>query len=156
MRHLYLDAKSRSSEVSGRIAGRVAVMSTESVACCNCNFDQNAPRGVAMSAASEVCHHCNNQGHYKRNCPELLFKNKGKRETTKKHLGGKARSGCGVGQTWCSRQNTMTHSDSECYAQGAPRPQQDSAYTASSTQCSHPSPDEDAKKSELNFGQDFA
>ena len=42
-----------------------------------------------MSAASEVCHHCNKQGHYKRNCPELQIKNKGKRETTKKTLRGK-------------------------------------------------------------------
>ena len=93
-----------------------------------------------MSAASEVCHHCNKQGHYKRNCPELQIKNKGKRETTKKHSGVKAASGGGAGQTWCSHYNTPTHSDSECYAQGAPRPQQDSAYTSCSTQCSHPSP----------------
>ena len=116
MRHLYIDAKSRSSEVSGRITGRGAVMSTESVACCNCNCDQHAPRSVAISAASEVCHHCNNQGRYKRNRSEPLVKNKGKWETTKKHSGGRAGSGGGAGQTWCSHHNTTTHSDSECYA----------------------------------------
>ena len=108
-----------------------------------------------MSAASEVCHHCSKQGHYKRNCLELLIKNKGICETTKKHSGGKDGSGGAAGQTWCSHHNTTTHSGSECYAQGGPRPQQDSAYTTCSTQCSHHSPDGDAKKSELNFGHDF-
>ena len=58
MRHLYLD-KSRSSETSGRIAGRGAMMSAEYVPCCNWNCDQHARRGVAMSAGSEVCHRCN-------------------------------------------------------------------------------------------------
>ena len=155
MQRLYLDAQSRSNETSGSIAGPGATMSAEYVACCNCNCDQHAPRDVAMSAASEVCHQCNKQGHYKRNCLELLLKNKGKRETTKKHPGGKGGSGGGAGQTWCSHQNTTTHCDSECYAQGALRPQPDSAYTTCSTQCNHPSPDGDAETLELNFGHDL-
>ena len=70
--------------------------------------------------------------------------------------GGKGGSKGGAGQTWCSFHNTTTHSDSECYAQGAPRPQQGSAYTACTTHRSNPlPPDEDIKKSELSFGNDF-
>ena len=93
--------------------------------------------------------------HYKRTCPGLLLKSKGKWETTENYSGGKAGSGGGAGQTWCSHHNTTTHSDFECYAQGAPCPQQRSPYTACSTHCSHPSPDGDTKKLELNFGRDL-
>lgn len=50
MYHLYLNAKSYRNECSRRIAGRDAVMSTDSVACCNDNHDQDASRIVPMAA----------------------------------------------------------------------------------------------------------
>lgn len=129
----------RRSESSGRIARRGAAISTKSVACCNPNCDQHAPRGVTKSAESDVCHNCNKQGHYTRDCPDLA-NGKGKREGTKKHSEGNVGSGGGAGQTWFSYHNTTAHSDIECCAQGAPRPQQGSAYTACSTQWSDPLP----------------
>lgn len=50
IRHLYVDAKSRRNESSGRMTGRDYLVSTESVACCNYNRDQHASRGI-----SNVC-----------------------------------------------------------------------------------------------------
>lgn len=70
-------------------------MSTESVACYNCNRDQHAPCGVVTPAESVVCHYCNKQEHYKRSCPGLT-KIQGKHCRTKKHSEGKARSGGGA------------------------------------------------------------
>lgn len=65
-----------------------------------------------MSEELEVCHHRNKQEHYKRNCPELLIKSKGKPEKNKKHSGGKDESGRGTGQRWFSHHTTTMHSES--------------------------------------------
>lgn len=130
-------------------------MSTYSITCCNRNCDQHAPLGVTMYAESYVCHHCNKQGHYKGNCPELA-NGKGKLERNEKHFGGQGGAGGGSRQTWCSFHNTTTRSDSECYTQGAPRRQQGSTCIFWSTQRNSPHlPDGDGKTSELNFGDDF-
>lgn len=112
-RYLCRDARPCRCGPIGIITGRSAVMSKYDAACYNCNCDQHAPQGVAMSTESEVCHHCNKQGNCKPNGPELT-NNKGKREKTKKHSGRTTGSGGGAGQTRCSYHNATTHSDSEC------------------------------------------
>lgn len=97
-----------------------------------------------MSVESDVCHHCNKQWHYKRDCLELV-NGKGKRERTNKHSGGSGGSGSGAGQSRCSFDNTKTHSDVEWI----PRPHQGRAYITCSTQYINPlPPDGDSKISE--------
>lgn len=99
----------------------------------------------------KFCHHCNKRMCHKRNCPKLGNGNS-KLERIREHPGGKAGSRGGAGRTWCSFHNTKTHSDYECYTQGALRPQQGGAYAALYTQLSHPPLDGDDNVSELTFG----
>ena len=106
--HLHLDAKSPGSEASGRIAGHGDVMSTESVACFNCNCDRHAPRGFTMSAASEVCHHCNKQGHFERNCPELINQEQGQAAEIPRNTPGK---GWIWRRRWADVALTLQHDD---------------------------------------------
>lgn len=89
-----------------------------------------AGRVFAMTTAvSEVvCHGCNETGHIRRNCPRLNLK--GKKKT--KPAGARK---------WCSFHYTTTHSDEECYQQGAKR-REEGAKSASKafsacTQCAH-------------------
>ena len=85
-----------------------------------------AGRGFAMTTAvSEVvCHGCNETGHIRRNCPR--FKPKGKKKTKPD------------GATkWCSIHNTTTHSDQECYKQGAKRPEETKEASKAFSACPH-------------------
>ena len=153
MRNLYLDAKPRSSGVSGRIAGRGALISTESVACCNCSYDQHAPRGVAMSAASEVCHHRNNQGYYKRNYPEL--QEEGQAGDDQETLRGK-------GWIWRRRRADVVLATQHDHAlllrmlrtRGA-APTAGQRLRSFLHAVQSPFPDGGARKLAVNFGQDF-
>ncbi|CAM9388721.1 unnamed protein product, partial [Sphacelaria rigidula] len=83
-------------------------------------------RGFAMTTAvSEVvCHDCNKTGHIRRNCPRC--KPKGKKKTKP------------AGATkWCAIHNTTTHSDEECYKQGAKRPEETKEASEAFSACSH-------------------
>ena len=68
-----------------------------------------ASRGFAMTTAASdfYFHWCKESGHIKKNCPK--FRNK-----KKERPAGAAK--------WCSKHNSTTHSDEECYQQGAKRP----------------------------------
>ena len=70
-----------------------------------------AGRGFAMAttASDIICHGCYEPGHIRRNCPKI--KNRAKKKTKP------------AGATkWCSKHNTTSHSDEECYQQGGKRP----------------------------------
>ncbi|CAN0094055.1 unnamed protein product, partial [Laminaria digitata] len=109
MRHLYLDNLSRRKEAEGRITGRDIAMSVESVVCYNCDEVGHISRNCAMSAK-------NNTGGYTK---------QGKKDSKKNPSWAKAgsRGGGGAGDKWCSVHKSTTHSDTECYQQGARRPQ---------------------------------
>ena len=99
MRHLYFDGLSRNK--TGRIAGG----------------------GTAMTVASETNsvvtrHNCGKDGHCKSDCdkPGRMY-GKGKKPSA----GHNKKTGGGAGQKWYSIHMTTTHTDAECYAQGAPR-----------------------------------
>lgn len=77
-----------------------------------------------MSAKLVICHHCNKQEQYKRSFAKLA-KSKGRKERTKEYSEGKTGYVDGAGQMWCSHNNTTAYADSEYYAQGAPRPEQE-------------------------------
>jgi len=112
-------------------------------------------RGFAMTtAASEViCYGCNETGHIRRHCrnPKLKERKKSKPAGATK---------------WCSIHNTTTHSDEECYKQGAKRPEQakdtSKAFPACS-RCAHRSSSSSKKevsseKTAIDFthdGDDF-
>ena len=67
-------------------------------------------RGFAMAttASDIICHGCYEPGHIRRNCPKI--KNRAKKKTKP------------AGATkWCSKHNTTSHSDEECYQQGGKR-----------------------------------
>ena len=88
-----------------------------------------AGRGFAMAttASDIICHGCYEPGHIRRNCPKI--KNRAKKKTKP------------AGATkWCSKHNTMSHSDEECYQQGGKRPgdtkDSSKAFTACSN-CTH-------------------
>ncbi|CAN0244684.1 unnamed protein product [Laminaria digitata] len=125
MRHLYLDGLSRGK--SGKIAGRGTIM-------------------IAATASSSdissfvICHNCGREGHYKSGCavPGKVY-SKGKK--TAAAAGQTKKTEGGAGQKWCSVQKPTTHSDTECYAQGAERPQTSSTHTA--------------ERPTINFDDDF-
>ena len=86
-------------------------------------------RGFAMAttASDIICHGCYEPGHIRRNCPKI--KNRAKKKTKP------------AGATkWCSKHNTTSHSDEECYQQGGKRPgdtkDSSKAFTACSN-CTH-------------------
>ncbi|CAM9499401.1 unnamed protein product [Laminaria digitata] len=139
MRHLYVDNLSRSKEAGGRIAGR----------------------GIAMSAEPVVCYNCDEVGHFSRNCRMPAKKNtggynkQGKKDSKKTPAGAKAGSGGGgsAGETWCSVHKSTTHNDTECYQQGARRPQGNAFTTA--VLDTHTSLADDGEKSAFNVNDDF-
>lgn len=91
MHNMFLDEQSRKGS-RGRIAGR----------------------GIVMTTISEykTCFGCHEVGHIKRNCPHAKAKN-GKTKKKRTKPAGAA--------TWCSKHNTTTRSDEDCYVQGATR-----------------------------------
>ena len=106
MRHLYLDRLSRKKTTAGR--GTIMTAAT------------------AAPAPVVTCHNCGKVGHYKSGCamPGKLYR-KGKTPQ-----GKKAASSRGPGKKWCSVHETTSHSETECYAQEASRPQTGGAHTA--------------------------
>ena len=85
-----------------------------------------AGRGFAMTTAASDphCHYCHETGHIRRHCPKLRNKNKKKERP--------------AGATkWCSQHNTTTHSDEECYQQGAKRPEKSTAPAKAFNACAH-------------------
>ena len=85
-----------------------------------------AGRGFAMTTTTSdiICYHCDEPGHIKRNCPKLKTQ---RRQKTKPAGAVK----------WCSKHNTTSHSNDECYAQGAKRLEKTKAPGNVSTACSH-------------------
>ena len=124
-RHLHLDGLSRKKT----IAGRGAIMTAE----------------TAASAPVVTCHNCGKVDHCKSGCavPGKTYR-KGKTPA-----GKKAGSSRGPGQKWCLVHKTTSHSDTECYAQGASHPQTSGAHTAVIM-----SVDIDEKPT-INFDDDF-
>ena len=70
-----------------------------------------------MAASStDQCHQCKEYGHFQRDCPKQVQKQRPKRG--KKHWKkGKKGGGGGGQQKWCSYHNTTSHADSECNKQ---------------------------------------
>ncbi|CAN0585450.1 unnamed protein product, partial [Ectocarpus sp. 12 AP-2014] len=65
---------------------------------------------MATTASDIICHSCYEPGHIRRNCP--MIKNRAKKKTKP------------AGATkWCSKHNTTSHSDEECFQQGGKRPE---------------------------------
>ena len=73
-----------------------------------------------------------------------------------KPAGQKKKSGSGgrAGQKWCTVHRTTTHNNAECYAQGTPRPQRRSTYTAAVVGAQTRS-DDTENKPVVNFDDDF-
>ena len=74
-------------------------------------------RGSAMAASSsDQCHQCKAYGHFQRDCPQQVRKNRPKlgKKKWKNKLGG---GGGGAQPKWCSCHNTTTDSDAECQKQ---------------------------------------
>ena len=85
-----------------------------------------AGRGFAMAttASDIICHGCYEPGHIRRNCPKI--KNRAKKKTKP------------AGATkWCSKHNTTSHSDEECYQQGGKRPGDTKDLSKAFTACSN-------------------
>ncbi|CAM9684860.1 unnamed protein product, partial [Ascophyllum nodosum] len=88
-------------------------------------------RSVMTAVTSEqdiICYWCKNRGHSKKDCPN-------------RNGVGKSRKTKPAGATkWCSKHNTTSHSDEECYQQGGKRPgdtkDSSKAFTACSN-CTH-------------------
>ena len=83
-----------------------------------------AGRGFAMTTAASdfYCHYCKKSGHIKRSRPKL-------RNKKKERPAGAAK--------WCSKHNSTTHSDEECYQQRAKRPERSKEPAKASTTCAH-------------------
>lgn len=107
MRHIFIGEQSRNG-AKGRIAGR----------------------GIAMTTTTftdhRTCFICKEQGHVRRNCP----RNKGKQDNDPMET----KSG-GTGK-FCSVHKSTTHSDEECWTQGAKRKAKAKAFSAC-TRCTH-------------------
>ncbi|CAB1114915.1 unnamed protein product [Ectocarpus sp. CCAP 1310/34] len=89
---------------------------------------QIAGRGFAMATKTSgpICFECNEPGHARRNCPNRQRKG---------HMAKKAKP---AGATkWCSVHNTTTHSDEECYSQGAELPERTGKDFSACTHCMH-------------------
>ena len=74
-------------------------------------------RGAAMAASSsDQCHRCKAYGHFQRDCPQQVQKNRPK--PGKKKWKNKRSGGWGSAQPkWCSYHNITTHSNAECQKQ---------------------------------------
>jgi len=84
-------------------------------------YGRGAAGAIAMTAAAAktvICHNCGVAGHYERGCAMPS-----KRKPKSKEQGKK----------WCSIHNTTSHSDEECYNQGAEKPAKGAAMTATTT-----------------------
>ena len=72
-------------------------------------------RGGAMAASSsDQCHRCKAYGHFQRDCPQQVQKNRpklGKKKWKNKLCGG----GGSAQPKWCSYHNNTTQSDAECH-----------------------------------------
>ena len=70
-------------------------------------------RGAAVSGSSSVqCHRCKAYGHFQRDCPQQVQKNRlkpGKKKWKNKHGGG----GASAQPKWCSYHKTTTHRDAK-------------------------------------------
>ncbi|CAB1111900.1 unnamed protein product [Ectocarpus sp. CCAP 1310/34] len=89
---------------------------------------QIAGRGFAMATKTSgpICFECNEPGHVRRNCPN------------RQREGHRAKKTKPAGATkWCSVHNTTTHSDEECYSQGAKRPERAGKAFSACTHCMH-------------------
>ena len=74
-------------------------------------------RGTAMAASSsDQCHRCKAYGHFQRDCPQQVQKNRPKPGKKKWENNGGG-SGGSAQQKWCSYHNTTTHSDAKCHKQ---------------------------------------
>lgn len=116
MRHMFLDEQSRKG-TRGRIAGR----------------------GIAMTTTSAdiTCFACHEPGHTRKDCPHAKARNaKVKKKRTKPDGAAK----------WCSIHNTTSHSDEECYVQGAKRPEATGKAFTACTRCTHCSGTSDTKQ----------
>ena len=74
-------------------------------------------REAAMAASSsDQCHRCKAYGHFQRDCPEQVQKNRAKpgKKKWKNKRGG---DGGSAHPKWCSYHNTTTYSDAECQKQ---------------------------------------
>ena len=85
-----------------------------------------AGRGYAMQAATGtgvvICRNCGIAGHYERGC--AMPRKDGKVNKSESKNGG---------AKWCSLHNTTTHSNEECYRQGAAKPASAKAASAKAT-----------------------
>ena len=84
-----------------------------------------AGRGTAMMAKTSTnhdiyCFKCKERGHTKRNCPKFKPRTK---------LDGAAK--------WCLVHRTTSHSDEECYSQGATRPNKKASVSLACVSCAH-------------------
>eukprot|EP00903_Cladosiphon_okamuranus_P010136 g9598.t1 len=82
-----------------------------------------AGRGFAMTTRTSdlICRGCQEHGQIKRNCPNVRAKRTKPAGTTK----------------WCSVHNTTSHSDEECYSQGATRPETKKKPDKAVAACAH-------------------
>ena len=137
MHHLYLDDLSRNSDT--KIAGR----------------------GVAMTAAS-ICSQCGNQGHYAPNCWKRRedYDSISTGAHSKQKNGGsskcKAAFNVEAEHKWCSVHKPISHDDTECYKQGAPRPPHSGRahHCPCCTRREHTRPNNDRNPS-INFDDGF-
>ena len=113
-----------------------------------------------MTAAS-TCSHCGKQGHYARNYwkrkddNDIRSTGAHNKQNKKESSNGKAASDVGAEHKWCSVHKTISHDDTKCYKQGAPRPPQSGrAHTVSAVQGASIRPNDDEKPS-LNFDDGF-
>ena len=68
------------------------------------------------ASSSDQCHRCKAYGHFQRDCPQQVQKNRPKpgKKKWKNKRGG---SGGSAQPKWCSYHNTTTHIDAECQKQ---------------------------------------
>ena len=66
------------------------------------------------ASSTDQCHQCKEYGHFKRDCPQQVQKNRPKREKKGK---GKQGGGGNYRHKCCSEHNTTKHSDAECNKQ---------------------------------------
>ena len=84
-----------------------------------------AGRGTAMMTKTSTdhdvyCFKCKEHGHTKRNCPKF-----------------KPRTRPDGAVMWCSVHRTTSHSDEECYSQGATRPNKKASVSLACASCAH-------------------
>ena len=99
-----------------------------------------AGRGAAMAVESEsdishiICYNCGEKGNFKGDCPALAHNKVRRNSSDGRQRKDKAEPGGCAGQKWCSFDNSATHNEADCRAQGKPRQQHASeSYTATAT-----------------------